>query len=163
MSDADLARARVRQLIGLTRRLGDRLSAETEALETHRPRDIAAGLAETQEMANLYRRDTAQVKADPGLLSAAPAADKRELADATRTFDDILNRHARCSVGAIMPSVPCSSLSRPASPSTPNVLSLCTCPLRTRAHCPSGVYPSLMRRVCWNCYALKASSNSVSN
>lgn len=95
MSDADLARARVRQLIDLTRRLGDRLSAETEALETHRPRDIAAGLAETQEMANLYRRDTAQVKADPGLLSAAPAADKRELADATRNFDDILNRHAR--------------------------------------------------------------------
>lgn len=95
MSDADLARARVRQLIDLTRRLDARLSAETAALEDHRPRDISASLAETQEMANLYRRDTAQVKANPALLAAAPAVDKQELVDVTRTFDAVLNRHAR--------------------------------------------------------------------
>ena len=54
MTDTELAGARVRQLIDLTRRLGDRLSTETLAFEEHRPRDIAAGLPETQEMANLY-------------------------------------------------------------------------------------------------------------
>ena len=44
MSGADLARARVRQLIDLTRRLADRLSAETQAFEERRPRDIADAL-----------------------------------------------------------------------------------------------------------------------
>jgi len=95
MTDTDLARARVRQLIDLTRRLGDRLSAETLAFEEHRPRDISAGLSETQEMANLYRRDSAHVKANPALLSEAPLADRRELADATLAFDAVLTRHAR--------------------------------------------------------------------
>ena len=95
MSDAELAGARVLQLLDLTRRLTERLAAETRAFQEGRPQEVAKGLAETQEMANLYRRDTAQVKADPGLLSAAPAADKRELAEATRVFDGVLNRHAR--------------------------------------------------------------------
>ena len=72
MSGADLARARVRQLIDLTRRLADRLSAETQAFEERRPRDIADGLAATQELANLYRRDSSHVKADPSLLAEAP-------------------------------------------------------------------------------------------
>lgn len=95
MSGADLARARVRQLIDLTRRLSDRLSAETQAFEERRPRDIADGLAATQELANLYRRDSSHVKADPSLLAEAPLADRKELIDATRTFEAIVARHAR--------------------------------------------------------------------
>ncbi|WP_374390780.1 flagellar basal-body protein FlbY [Brevundimonas sp.] len=95
MTDTELAGARVRQLIDLTRRLGDRLSTETLAFEEHRPRDIAAGLPETQEMANLYRRDSAHVKANPALISDAPLADRKALAEATVAFDAILNRHAR--------------------------------------------------------------------
>lgn len=95
MSGADLAKARVRQLIDLTRRLSERLSAETQAFEERRPRDIAEGLAATQELANLYRRDSSHVKADPALLADAPLADRKELIDVTRAFEAILAKHAR--------------------------------------------------------------------
>ena len=95
MSDSELAQARVRQLIVLTRRLTDRLSAETQAFADRRPQDVAAGLAETQEMANLYRRDTAHVKANPALLRDAPLDDRKALVEATRVFDTVLSAHAR--------------------------------------------------------------------
>ena len=95
MSDSELAQARVRQLIVLTKRLTDRLSAETQAFADRRPQDVAAGLAETQEMANLYRRDTAHVKANPALLRDAPLDDRKALVEATRVFDTVLSAHAR--------------------------------------------------------------------
>lgn len=92
---ADLARARVRQLIDLTQRLTDRLSAETRAFEDNRPHDVAASLPETQEMANLYRRDSAHVKANPALLSDAPLADRKALISVTEAFNAVLANHAR--------------------------------------------------------------------
>ena len=95
MSDTELAQARVRQLTTLTLRLTERLKAETAAFADGRPQDVAAGLSETQEMANLYRRDSAHVKANPALISDAPLADRKALAEATVAFDAILNRHAR--------------------------------------------------------------------
>ncbi|WP_313010879.1 flagellar basal-body protein FlbY [Brevundimonas sp.] len=95
MSDSELAQARVRQLIVLTKRLTDRLSAETQAFADRRPQDVAAGLTETQEMANLYRRDTAHVKANPALLRDAPLDDRKALVEATRVFDTVLSAHAR--------------------------------------------------------------------
>lgn len=94
MSDADLATARVRQLLELTRRLTDRLAAETKAFERGRPQDVAARLAETQDMANLYRRDSGHVKANPALLAAAPPSERTALIDATRAFEAVLARHA---------------------------------------------------------------------
>ena len=95
MSDKELAQARVRQLIVLTRRLTDRLAAETQAFTERRPQDVAAGLVETQEMANLYRRDSAHVKANPSLLSGAPLEDRKTLIEATRAFNAVLTRHGR--------------------------------------------------------------------
>ena len=95
MSESELAQARVRQLIVLTKRLTDRLSAETQAFADRRPQDVAAGLTETQEMANLYRRDTAHVKANPALLRDAPLDDRKALVEATRVFDTVLSAHAR--------------------------------------------------------------------
>lgn len=94
MSDAALAGARVRQLLDLTRRLTERLSAETRAFEEGRPQDVAVSLAETQEMANLYRRDSGHVKANPALLSEAPLSERKALMEATRAFDAVLTRHA---------------------------------------------------------------------
>ncbi len=91
---AELATARVRQLIRLTEQLTARLSAETAAFEARRPQDVNAGIAETQELANTYRRDSAQVKADPGLLAAAPLADRTALVKATEAFNAVLARHA---------------------------------------------------------------------
>lgn len=94
MSDADLAQARVRQLTALTRTLTQRLSSEMTAFQEGRPQDVAHGLAATQEMANVYRRDTAHVKANPALLAAAPLEDRRDLMEATEIFDGVLARHA---------------------------------------------------------------------
>lgn len=94
MSADDLAQARVRQLVQLTRQLTDRLSLETAAFEERRPQDVAGSLAETQEMANLYRRDTAHVKANPALLAGAPASDRTDLIRATEVFNTVLARHA---------------------------------------------------------------------
>lgn len=93
--DAELAAARVRQLTDLTERLTNRLADETAAFEARRPQDVAAGLSETQEMANLYRRDTAHVKANPALLSGAPATDRKALIDATRLFERVVAAHGR--------------------------------------------------------------------
>lgn len=89
------ASARVRRLVDLTQALTRRLSDELAAFEAHRPQDVAAGMAETQEMANLYRRESAQIKADPSGLAAAPASERTALIRATQAFEAILDRHAR--------------------------------------------------------------------
>lgn len=89
------ARARVRQLTDLTTRLTARLIDESQAFEARRPHDATATLAETQQLANVYRRESAQIKADPSVLSAAPASDRMALVKATQAFEAILSRHAR--------------------------------------------------------------------
>lgn len=89
------ARARVRQLTDLTRRLTARLVEESKAFESRRPHDAAATLGETQQLANAYRRESAQVKADPSVLAAAPAGDRLALVKATEAFEAVLSGHAR--------------------------------------------------------------------
>jgi len=89
------ARARVRQLTDLTTRLTARLVEESKAFEARRPQDASATLGETQQLANVYRRESAQVKADPSVLAAAPTADRMALVKATQAFDEVLSGHAR--------------------------------------------------------------------
>jgi hypothetical protein len=89
------ATARVRQLIDLTGRLTASLGAEAKAFEAHRPQDAAATLAGTQDLANAYRRESAQVKANPAVLAAAPASDRAALIRITETFEAVLSRHSR--------------------------------------------------------------------
>jgi hypothetical protein len=89
------AKARVRQLTDLTARLTERLVEESKAFEARRPQDAAATLTETQQLANAYRRESAQVKADPSVLAAAPASDRMALIKATEAFEAVLSRHAR--------------------------------------------------------------------
>lgn len=88
------AAARVRQLADLTRRLTERLSTELAALRARRPQDMLPGLGETQELAGLYRRESAQVKANPGLIAAAPAAERQALARLVQAFEAVLKEHA---------------------------------------------------------------------
>lgn len=88
------ATARVRQLVDLTVRLSARLAAESRAFEARRPQDVAATLGETQELANVYRRESAQVKGNPAVLSAAPASERINLIRATQAFEAVLTRHA---------------------------------------------------------------------
>lgn len=88
------ATARVRQLLGLTQILTARLETETAAFAAQRPQDVAEGLAETQDLANAYRRESAQVKADPSALAAAPLTERKALMTATRLFDAAVAAHA---------------------------------------------------------------------
>jgi hypothetical protein len=89
------ATARVRQLIDLPERLTASLGAEAKAFEAHRPQDAAATLAGTQDLANAYRRESAQVKANPAVLAAAPASERAALIRITETFEAVLSRHSR--------------------------------------------------------------------
>lgn len=93
--DAVTASAHLYRLTELTVRLTGRLEAETQAFAAHRPQDVAAGMAETQDLANLYRRESAQLKMNPGLLAAAPAGERTRLIKATETFEAVLAIHAR--------------------------------------------------------------------
>lgn len=93
-ADIETAALRVQRLIRLTRDLTDRLSLERDAMRAHRPQDLAQGMGRTQEMANLYRRESVQVKADPGLISAAPEAERNALIAATQAFEAVLSEHA---------------------------------------------------------------------
>ncbi len=89
------ATARVRQLTDLTRRLTARLGEESKAFESRRPQDAAATMAATQDLANSYRRESAQLKANPASVAAAPAADRTALIRATEAFEAVLSHHAR--------------------------------------------------------------------
>ena len=89
------ATARIRQLIDLTTRLTARLSEESKAFESRRPQDAAATMAATQDLANTYRRESAQLKANPASVAAAPAADRTALIRATQAFEAVLSGHAR--------------------------------------------------------------------
>lgn len=93
--DPITATAHLRRLTDLTDRLTARLEAETDAFASRRPQDVTASLAETQELANLYRRESAQLKSNPGLLSAAPVSERMGLIKATETFEAVLAIHAR--------------------------------------------------------------------
>jgi hypothetical protein len=95
VTDAHTATAAARHLTDLTRRLTERLETESRAFAERRPQDIVAGLGETQELANQYRRESAQVKANPAILSAAPSSERMLLVKATETFNAVLARHAR--------------------------------------------------------------------
>ncbi len=89
------ATARVRQLVDLTTRLTTRLSEESKAFESRRPQDAAATMAATQDLANSYRRESAQLKANPASVAAASVADRTALIRATEAFEAVLSRHAR--------------------------------------------------------------------
>lgn len=84
-----------RRLTDLTRRLTERLADETRCFEERRPHDAAPGLAQTQELANLYRRETARVKSDPNLLEGLSQAGREALIGATQTFEVGVARHNR--------------------------------------------------------------------
>ncbi len=85
---------RVEQLIQLTERLTGRLSAEFEVLEIRRPHEQAETHPETQRLANIYRHESARVRADPNLIEGAPPARIAKLRTVTTTFEDMLSRHA---------------------------------------------------------------------
>jgi hypothetical protein len=85
---------RVNQLLILTERLTARLEAELKLYEARRTQEITTHQVETQSLANIYRHESARIKADPSLIAGAPLELKRRLAAATQKFDEVLDRHA---------------------------------------------------------------------
>ncbi len=85
----------VEQLIALTERLATALAEQTLLFEARRPQDAAALTARSADLAGLYRREAARLRADPRLLAAAPAHRRQRLYEATRAFDATLARHGR--------------------------------------------------------------------
>lgn len=92
--DVETSTLRARQLVNLTQALTERLSVESAAFRAHRAQDVAGGMAETQELANLYRRESAQAKAAPAFLTVIPADVRDALISATQTFETVLADHA---------------------------------------------------------------------
>ena len=92
---ANDAADRVEQLIILTERLTELITGQTEAFEDRRPQDAAGLLEETSRLANLYRHESARVRADPRLVEGAPQAARARLIEATEAFDAILARQGR--------------------------------------------------------------------
>ncbi|WP_309090299.1 flagellar basal body protein [Phenylobacterium sp.] len=86
---------RVEQLILLTERLTELVAEQAAAFEQRRPQDAAAKLDETSRLANLYRHESARVRAQPALVSAAPVALRTRLVRATEAFDAVLARQGR--------------------------------------------------------------------
>lgn len=89
------AQDRVDQLIVLTERLTALVAAQAQAFEEHRPKDAAGMLEETSKLANIYRHESARVRADPTLISGAPADQRTRLVRATEAFDAVLARQGR--------------------------------------------------------------------
>lgn len=92
---AESASVRAFQLTHLTRNLTERLLVERDAFLARRPQDVAHGMAETQELANHYRRESAHVKAMPDFLKLISDADRQTLIEATKTFETVLTEHAQ--------------------------------------------------------------------
>ena len=89
------AQDRVEQLVMLTERLTELVAQSAQAFEEGRPHEAAAQLDETTRLANLYRHESARVRADPALVAGAPLAQRARLVRATEAFDAVLARQGR--------------------------------------------------------------------
>jgi hypothetical protein len=96
----DDAAERVHQMILLTERLTALVAEQAQAFEARRPQDAVVHVEETGRLANLYRHESARIRANPALISAAGLAQRTRLTRATEAFDAVLARQARA-VGAI--------------------------------------------------------------
>ena len=86
---------RVEQLTILTERLTELIALEAQAFEQGRPQDAALHLDETSRLANVYRHESARVRANPSLVASAPSAMRSRLIRATEAFDAVLARQGR--------------------------------------------------------------------
>ena len=97
---ANDAAERVDQLIILTERLTDVMARQSQCFEEHRPQDAAGLMEEASRLANLYRHESARVRADVDLIRGAPVDLRRKLVGATEAFDVVLARHGRAVAAA---------------------------------------------------------------
>ena len=89
------AEDRVEQLVILTERLTELIAGQAQAFEQRRPHEAAKLLEETSRLANLYRHESARVRADVTMIEAAPIEARARLVRATEAFDAVLARQGR--------------------------------------------------------------------
>lgn len=92
--DPEMAGLQVQKLIGLTENLNDRLRTELELIRSNKAADIAIGMAQTADLANEYRRESARLKSNPSLIAIASMDLKQALVKATEAFDETLATHS---------------------------------------------------------------------
>ena len=92
---AETAGDRVEQLILLTERLTELVALEAQAFENRRPQDAAVHVGETSRLANVYRHESARVRANPDMVATASLAQRTRLIRATEAFDAVLARQGR--------------------------------------------------------------------
>jgi hypothetical protein len=90
-----MADSRVDELIALTERLTALIAEQAQAFEDRRPQDAARSMEETTRLANIYRREAQNLRAQPGLIAGAPKADRQRLVRATEAFDAVIARQGR--------------------------------------------------------------------
>ena len=86
---------RLEQLIVLTERLTGLIADQAQAFEARRPQDAALNMEETSRLANVYRREAEQMRANPALFSDAPIKLRYRLIQATEAFDAVIARQGR--------------------------------------------------------------------
>ena len=91
---------RVEQLIILTERLTDLIAKEATAFEARRPQDAVQYVQETARLANLYRHESARVRANVQLIASASLERRHRLFRATEAFDAVLARQGRAVAAA---------------------------------------------------------------
>ncbi len=89
------ADTRVEALIVLTDRLTSAIAQQCKSFEAHRPQDAAGSMDEVGKLANLYRRESAEVRLQPDLVASASPDRRKRLVQATEAFDAVLSRHGR--------------------------------------------------------------------
>jgi hypothetical protein len=91
---------RVDQLIVLTERLTGLVAEQAKCFESRRPQDAAAYVEEVGRLANVYRHESARVRANPALISGLAPAQRSRLVRATEAFDAVLARQSRAVAAA---------------------------------------------------------------
>lgn len=84
------ADTRVEALIVLTDRLTSAIALQCKSFEAHRPQDTAGSMDEVGKLANLYRRESTEVRSHPELIAGATPDSRRRLVQATEAFDAVL-------------------------------------------------------------------------
>jgi hypothetical protein len=97
---AEDATDRVEQLIMLTDRLTELVAEQAKAFEEQRPHEVAEQLEEASRLANIYRHESARVRADPTMIASAPLQQRTRLVRATEAFDAVLARQGRALAAA---------------------------------------------------------------
>jgi len=92
---SDIAERNVEQLIALTEKITSMMAADAADFEARRPLKAAERVAATADLANLYRHESARVKAEPELIVGASPAARLRLKQASEAFEAVLARHAR--------------------------------------------------------------------